>query len=225
MNPDLGWQPETSEGAKRPPHSQSIVEQLQSYQNLLDALLILSSYLCNAQNVRDCLQSTLTLTRKMLRSDDGSIYLIDRSTPVHTVCFEVSQNDSQPERSLVNFAVPLNKDSIVGYVALTGKHINLADVHNLPNDAEYRHHKTFDHDIEYHTRSVIAVPIFNSQNQTIGVFQLINRKEQDVAITLDNVSVVTKTFSHLDMRVLQAIACQLSLYIERSQLLGQAFKP
>ena len=83
MNPDLGWQPETSEGAKRPLHSQSIVEQLQSYQNLLDALLILSSYLCNAENVRDCLQSTLTLTRKMLRSDAGSIYLIDRSTPVH----------------------------------------------------------------------------------------------------------------------------------------------
>ena len=223
MNPDLGWQPETSEGLDQS-NPQSTIEQLQSYQHLLDGLLSLSSSLRSAENFRDCLESTLTLTRKMLRSDAGSIYLIDRSTPVHTVCFEVSQNDSQPDRSLVNFAVPLNKDSIVGYVALTGKTLNLSDVHDLPNDAEYRHHKTFDHDIEYYTRSVVAVPIFDFQNQTIGVFQLINRKDQDISITLDNVHLITRTFSHLDVRVLQAIACQLALYIERSQLLGQAFK-
>jgi hypothetical protein len=223
MNPDLGWQPEISEEAEQSlPHH--IAEQLEDHQQLLDGLLVLSGSLRDAQNVRDCLESTLTLTRKMLRSDAGSIYLIDRTTPVHTVCFEVSQNDSQPNRSLVNFAVPLNKDSIVGYVALTGKNINLADVHDLPDDAEYRHHKTFDYDIDYYTRSVVAVPIFSFQNQTIGVFQLINRKDQDISITSDNAHAVTKPFSTLDMRVLQAITCQLSLYIDRSQLLGQAFK-
>jgi GAF domain-containing protein len=150
--------------------------------------------------------------------------LIDRSTPLHTVCFEVSQNDSQPERSLVSFAVPLNRDSIVGYVALTGEILNLSDAHDLPDDAKFRHHKTFDYDIEYHTRSVLAVPMFDSQNRTIGVFQLINRKTQDIAITKVNVQEMTLAYSTMDEKLLQAIATQVSIYIERSQLLGQIFQ-
>jgi GAF domain-containing protein len=157
-------------------------------------------------------------------SDAGSIYLIDRSAPVHTVCFEVAQNDSQPERSLVNFAVPLNQDSIVGYVAMTGETLNLSDAHDLPDDAIYQHHKTFDCDIEYHTRSVLAVPMFDWQRSTIGVFQLINRKVKDISITAENVQEITLAYSALDEKLLKAIACQVSLYIERSQLLGQVLQ-
>jgi GAF domain-containing protein len=112
----------------------------------------------------------------------------------------------------------------VGYVALTGEILNLSDAHDLPDDAKFRHHKTFDYDIEYHTRSVLAVPMFDSQNRTIGVFQLINRKMQDVVITKVNVQEVTFAYSTIDKKLLQAIASQVSVYIERSQLLGQIFQ-
>jgi len=205
MTPDLGRQTETS---KDPSHAN---------------LQLLSIDLSSNNDLPAFLESTLVTTRSMTMSDAGSIYLIDRSTPVHTVCFEVSQNDSQPDRSLVNFAVPLNQDSIVGYVALTGETLNLSDAHNLPNDAGYRHHKTFDYDIEYHTRSVLAVPMFDSQKRTIGVFQLINRKVKDILITVENVQEVTFAYSDLDEKLLRAVASQVSLYIERSQLLGQVF--
>lgn len=124
----------------------------------------------------------------------------------------------------MNFAVPLNQDSIVGYVALTGETLNLSDAHDLPEDASYCHHKTFDYDIEYHTRSVLAVPMFDSQKRTIGVFQLINRKVQDISITKENVQEITLAYSAFDEKLLRSIASQVSLYIERSQLLGQVFK-
>ncbi len=198
-------------------------EQLSYYKCLLDDLLSLS--LSVTTDLRSFLESALVTTRKMTASDAGSIYLIDRSTPVHTVCFEVSQNDSQPDRSLVNFAVPLNDDSIVGYVALTGEILNLSDAQDLPNDARYRHHKTFDYDIEYHTRSVLAVPMFDSQKRTIGVFQLINRKVKDISITSQNAEEMTIAYSPLDEKLLRAIASQVSIYIERSRLLGQVLKP
>jgi len=223
MNPNLGWQPETSDDIS-PSNPQILVEQLHYYKCLLDDLLTLSMSLSSTNNLSAFLESALDTTRKITTSDAGSIYLIDRSTPVHTVCFEVSQNDSQPDRSLVNFAVPLNQDSIVGYVALTGETLNLSDAHDLPNDAAYQHHKTFDYDIEYHTRSVLAVPMFDSQKRTIGVFQLINRKVQDISITMENVQEITLAYSVLDEKLLRAIASQVSMYIERSQLLGQVFQ-
>ena len=222
MNPDLGWQPETSKNLSA--STSQLLEQLHDYKCLLDDLLAFSMSLSSTNDLKAFLESALMTTRKMTASDAGSIYLTDRSTNVHTVCFEVSQNDSQPERSLVSFAVPLNQDSIVGYVALTGETLNLSDAHQLPNDARYRHHKTFDYDIEYHTRSVLAVPMFDSQKRTIGVFQLINRKVQDISITKDNVQEITLAYSALDEKLLRAIACQISLYIERSHLLGQIIK-
>lgn len=221
MTPDLGLQPETSEDIS--PSNHQCLEQLHYYKCLLDDLLSLSMSLSRTNDLRAFLESALATTRKVTTSDAGSIYLIDRSAPVHIVCFEVAQNDSQPDRSLVNFAVPLNQDSIVGYVAMTGETLNLSDAHDLPDDAVYQHHKTFDYDIEYHTRSVLAVPMFDSQKRTIGVFQLINRKVQDIAITTENVQEVTLAYSALDEKVLKAIASQISLYIERSQLLGQVF--
>jgi len=227
MTPNLGLPPETTEDLSHSnPQSlnNQVLEQIRDYESLLEDLIALSLSLSGTNDLRAFLESALTRCRKMTSSDAGSIYLIDRSTPVHTVCFEVSQNDSQPERSLVSFAVPLNRDSIVGYVALTGEILNLSDAHDLPDDANFRHHKTFDYDIEYHTRSVLAVPMFDSQNRTIGVFQLINRKTQDVVITKVNVQEMTLAYSTIDEKLLQAIASQVSLYIERSQLLGQIFQ-
>jgi GAF domain-containing protein len=221
MTSDLGWQPEISEDLSPLDH-QLAIRQLNYYKQLLDDLIDLSISSSPNRDLREFLELALALTRKMTTSDAGSIYLIDRSTPVHTVCFEVSQNDSQPDRSLVNFAVPLNEDSIVGYVALTGETLNLSDAHDLPENSRFRHHKTFDRDIEYRTRSVLAVPLLDSQANTIGVFQLINRKVQDISITLENVLEVTLAYSSLDKRLLQAVSAQISLYIERSQLLGQA---
>jgi GAF domain-containing protein len=220
MAPDLGWQTETSEYFTHI-NPQLLVEQLYYYKCLVDNLLDLSMSLSSKNDLKAFLELALTATRKMTTSDAGSIYLIDRSTPVHTVCFEVSQNDSQPNRSLVNFAVPLNRDSIVGYVAMTGEMLNLSDAHDLPDSAEYRHHKTFDYDIEYHTRSVLAAPILDSQKRIIGVFQLINRKVQNIPVTVENVQEITLAYSVLDEKLLRAIASQIYIYIERSQLLGK----
>ena len=65
--------------------------------------------------------------------------------------------------------------------------------------------------------------MFDSQKRTIGVFQLINRKVKDILITVENVQQVTFAYSELDEKLLRAVASQVSIYIERSQLLGQVF--
>ena len=132
MTSDLGWQPEISSDPSHT-NTDALSTQLNYYNALLGDLSNLSTP--NDNNLRNILESALVAARKLTSSDAGSIYLIDRSSSFHTVCFEVSQNDSQPDRSLVNFAVPLNQNSIVGYVALTGETLNLSDAHNLPDGA------------------------------------------------------------------------------------------
>jgi GAF domain-containing protein len=213
MTSDLGWQPEISSDLSHT-NPDALSRQLTYYKSLLGDLSILSTSPSN-NNLRNILEAALIAARKLTASDAGSIYLIDRSSSFHTVCFEVSQNDSQPDRSLVNFAVPLNQSSIVGYVALTGETLNLSDAHDLPDGARYHHHKTFDVDIEYCTRSVLAVPMFDEENRTIGVLQLINRKNQDILITAENVQEVTVAYSDLDEKLLEAIACQIAPYVKQ----------
>jgi GAF domain-containing protein len=213
MTSDLGWQSEISEDSSQS-DADILSSKLNYYKNLLGEMFDLSTSIPSS-SLRDLLGAALTAARKLTTSDAGSIYLIDRSSPFHTVCFELSQNDSQPDRSLVNFAVPLNQNSIVGHVAVTGEIINLSDANDLPADAAYHHHKTFDIDIEYVTLSVLAVPMFNSENITSGVLQLINRKNQDVLLTLENVHEVTLAYSDLDQKLLEAIAQQIAPYIER----------
>jgi GAF domain-containing protein len=212
MTSDLGWQPEISSDPSHP-NPDVLSRQLNYYKTLLGDLSDLSTPSDN--NLRNILELALVAARRLTASDAGSIYLIDRSSSFHMVCFEVSQNDSQPDRSLVNFAVPLNQNSIVGYVALTGETLNLSDAHDLPDGAGYHHHKTFDVDIEYRTRSVLAVPMFDEENMTIGVLQLINRKNQDILITAENVHKVTVAYSDLDEKLLQAIAFQIAPYVQR----------
>ena len=85
MTPNLGWQPETSEDIS--PSNFQGLEQLHYYKCLIDDLLALSMSLSSSNDLRAFLELALVTTRKMTASDAGSIYLIDRSAPVHTVCF------------------------------------------------------------------------------------------------------------------------------------------
>jgi len=189
---------------------------------LVEQLLSVGCALSSTCDLQQLLHLILTESREITCSDAGSIYLIDRTDRISTVCFEISQNDSQPDRSLKSFAVPMSQESLVGYVALTGEVLNLPDAHNLPAGTTYSHHQTFDRDIDYWTRSVLALPIRNPKGTIVGVIQLINRKfDRNLVVTQENVGSVTQPYSDWDQRVLQSFASQAAISIERSQLLSQ----
>jgi len=192
---------------------------------LIDNLLAIA----NALSARTDLQNTLNLillrAREITCSDAGSFYLIDQRSPnsakCPAICFEVAQNSSQPERSLVDFAVPMSKETLVGYVALTGEILNIANAHDIPKDAPYHHHKTFDQDINYHACSVVVLPMKNAEGVVFGVMQLINRKlSPDTVLTLDNTKDMTQPYSIWEEKILRAIASQATLFVEHYRLLN-----
>lgn len=202
---------------------QEVLERSQTV--LVEQLLSIGNALSGTCNLQELLYLILAESREITCSDAGSIYLVNRDDEIPIVCFEVSQNDSQPERSLKSFAVPMTKQSLVGYVSLTGETLNLPDAHNLPPNSPYTHHQTFDLDIDYCTRSVLVTPIHNPDGTIIGVIQLINRKiSPDLIVTHENVAEVTQPYSLGDERVLQSLASQAAIAIERNQLLSQVGK-
>ena len=67
---------------------------------------------------------------------------------------------------------------IAGYVALTGRFVNLADSQNISPRLPFRYNGEFDRQHNYQTRSVLAVPVRDPDGSVLGVLQLINRRDR-----------------------------------------------
>ncbi|MFN3926032.1 MAG: GAF domain-containing protein [Pseudanabaenaceae cyanobacterium] len=191
----------------------------------INRLLAVGVALTDSKNLLELMELMLAASREITHSDAGSIYIIDRGDPHHTVVrFLIAQNDSQPDRTLSDFAVPLNNQSLVGYVATTGAVLNIPDAKTIPPTAPYRHHPTFDQDIAYETRSVVVVPMQNSKGEIIGVVQLINRK-RDLSARLGphNTSDLVQPYSEWEVGVVCSLAHQAALLIERNHFLANYY--
>jgi len=124
--------------------------------------------------------------RGFTRADAGSLYSVDRNQ----LRFEVAQNDTLEARrnevyeSFRPYPMPLDKTSIAGYVAITGKTLNISDVYDLTGDEEYRFNPAFDDRNRYRTRSMLVVPMRTHQNEILGVLQLINSLDEQNNVTV-----------------------------------------
>jgi HD-GYP domain-containing protein (c-di-GMP phosphodiesterase class II) len=126
----------------------------------------------------------LSLARAITHSDAGSIYLVDEPDgEPRQLRFRLSQNDSVALAATYSGGVltaaahvPVNEESIAGYVALTGETVHLADAYAPPSNARYRINTAFDRHAGYRTKSMLVVPMRTPTGDIIGVLQLINCK-------------------------------------------------
>jgi len=132
--------------------------------------------LSSEANPRFLLETILSKARQITTSDAGSVYIVDHAggDGAH-LRFALAQNDS------VNFpfraaTLPLTEASVAGYVALTGRIVNLADAYAPPADSPFTINSFFDQHARYRTKSMLVVPMRTPQGDTIGALQLINCK-------------------------------------------------
>ncbi|RMF94219.1 MAG: GAF domain-containing protein [Nitrospinota bacterium] len=132
--------------------------------------------LSSEHNLRNLLELIVKEAREFTQADGGSLYLIKGEKLV----FEVAQNATLDKRlgrsqeAFRPFPIPLTCESMAGYVALTGKVLNIEDVYTIPVDAEYHFNAEFDRRNHYRTQSMLTVPMRDNEDQIIGVLQLIN---------------------------------------------------
>lgn len=170
----------------------------------------------------------LTKSREITNSDAGSIYLTIEGEVKNEdglikkekmLKFVHSQNFSFPIKS-PTFTIPLTKNSIVGYSALTGKIVNIEDAHKIPADADYSYNVEAEKKMKVHNRSIIVVPMKNHRGDIIGVIQLFNKKKNFQANIFDPVVFENEELSYdsSDEEIVSSLASQAAVSLENSML-------
>jgi HD-GYP domain-containing protein (c-di-GMP phosphodiesterase class II) len=186
---------------------------------IVGQLLEVGQALSGSHNLAELLQMILTSSRQITCSDAGSVYLVDRSASVPELVFKVAQNDSLPITAFQESRISLTTQSLAGYVATTGQSLNINDAYDLDLALPYCIDPSFDRDFGYRTVSVLVLPMKNQEGETIGVLQLINRKQQsDTKISQVNAISSTQNYSTWEEQIITALASQAAISIERNHL-------
>lgn len=135
----------------------------------------------NAINDLDILlESILLEARKITNSDAGSIYVRDDNK----LFVRFAQNDTkqkvlEPGRKLIYsiLSLEINTNTISGFVAQTGKPLNIPDVYAISQSAPYRFDPEYDVQADYKTVSSLTVPLKSNRGDILGVLQIINAKD------------------------------------------------
>jgi len=138
---------------------QSVTNRIHAARNIDEIMLDLSQEICS-----------------LFDADRLTIYVLadDRTTIVSKVKTGLA--------SFKDLKLPINEQSIAGYVALTKKIINIKDVYDEKELASHhpqlRFLKEVDRRTGYRTKQVLVAPVVdNTSNELIGVVQIINSKK------------------------------------------------
>lgn len=179
----------------------------QPYDIVRDILQVIEE-LSTLKDVDAILDKVLGEAREMTRADAGSIYLVEGDH----LRFSYVHNDTlfrgpEANRHLyTDLSLPINKQSIVGYAAMTGETLAIADVYDLTGDEPYSFNKKFDEDTGYRTGSMLTMPLRTIQSRIVGVMQLINAHDCDGRV---------RPFTDYDIQYAPLFANSASVTIER----------
>ena len=178
----------------------------------LETLVHLSIELGQSKDLDILMEHILTEARRFVNADAGSIYLRE----FETLIFSYTQNDTlqrklSPNAKLayMSFSLPIDENSIAGFVAKTGRSLNIPDVTRLPATVPYHFNRSFDERVGYSTRSVLTVPLNTARGDIIGVLQIINAQNEHSTVI---------PFPPEEQRMLTHFANTAAVALERAQL-------
>ncbi|WP_008312347.1 GAF domain-containing protein [Leptolyngbya sp. PCC 6406] len=132
----------------------------------VSALLKAISSLEQSLDLEKTLQSVMTEARNLMNADRSTLWLIDEDS--NELWSKVKTADG---KTFIDLRIPADR-GIVGYVASTGKTLNIPDAYKDP-----RFDPASDKRTGYETRTILCMPVFDSAGKLIAVTQLINKKQ------------------------------------------------
>jgi adenylate cyclase len=119
-------------------------------------------------DLEDTLKRVMDEAKELMDADRSTLWLIDRDR--HELWTKITQDDN----STKELRVPIGK-GFAGIVAVSGKKLNIAfDLYDHPDSDTA---KQIDQQNGYRTCSLLCMPVFNADQQLIGVTQLVNKKK------------------------------------------------
>ncbi len=147
----------------RSPKKQVASRTAPSYVKRLESLIEAAKRLNSTFDLDELLRLILELATDNLRADRGTIYLVDEEH--QTLWSKVLKGSG-----IVDVRLPLGT-GIAGTVAVTSETVNLKDARK-----DERFFSGFDRQSGFVTRTMLCMPMKNRDGNTIGVFQIINKK-------------------------------------------------
>jgi len=164
----------------------------------------------------------LTQAKEIVNADGGSIYIVEPSEIKGQKPTKLRFKKSALHLTADEFLLDIDKNSIAGYVALIGHHLRIDDVYKLSGKEEYRFNPDYDKNFNYHTKSMMLIPMKNHHDEVIGVIQLINKKlDKNRPLTVEDMKgkwVIP--FTDKCYQIISALAGQAGVAIENNILMG-----
>jgi HD-GYP domain-containing protein (c-di-GMP phosphodiesterase class II) len=158
------------------------------------------------------LEKVLSEARGLVNADAGSIYIKEDDT----LKFSYAQNETLRKRLpegkkliYTTFSMPITNKSIAGFVAKSGKLLNIPDAYKISKNMSFSFDSSYDKITGYETHSMLTVQLKNNIGECIGVLQLINAKNEKGKII---------PFSEQDETLIKPFAVYAAVAIERAQL-------
>ncbi len=178
----------------------------------LNRLVEFGLEISNVADLDLLLEKVLREARFLFKADAGSIYIREGDR----LRFSISQNDTLQQRLpkgkkliYTSFTLPIDNNSIAGYVANNDQTLNIPDVYKLNKTLPFSFNPEFDRLSGYHTQSMLTIPMKNTRHQIIGVLQLINAQNDRGEII---------SFDPEDEPIVKHFALYAANAIERAQM-------
>jgi HD-GYP domain-containing protein (c-di-GMP phosphodiesterase class II) len=162
----------------------------------------------------------LTTMRQLTNADGASLWwktVGEDGQP--KLSLRASQNASIDQSTYQDFKVPVDEKSVVGYAVTTKKSQKYDDAYNPPPNKP-QGGKGFDAQYGYRTKSMLTVPMRNYNDEVVGAVQLINAKRSfETKLTVTNVPDEVVSFRDEDLEMVESVASQAAVAIDKKQLL------
>ena len=158
------------------------MSEIKKEEDKLQRIIEIERELGEIQDVDVLLERILTETRKIVNADAGSIYVVEgdklKIKYGHNDTFlkELAPGEKLPYTS---FSFPINEKQICGYVAISGKPLNIKDCYKISESKPYKFNTNTDITTDYRTKSMYTIPLKMANGNLLGVLQIINAKDED----------------------------------------------
>jgi len=169
------------------------------------------------KNVDTILEMILNESIDITNSDGGTLYIVKEFEGQTYLVITLAKNYSV-DFNYIGYKIPIDNQSIVGYVAQNGIPVTINNIQNIQN-SHMQQFKLFDQALHYKTLNLMAIPMTDYQGNVIGVLQIINKKKDNsIKLTEDNIYQNIADFTKEDEEIILSLASQASLLIERIHL-------
>lgn len=166
-------------------------------------------------DLEDTLKRVMDEAKELMNADRSTLWLIDRDRD------ELWTKITQDNGTTKELRVPIGK-GFAGMVAASGKKLNIPfDLYDHP-DSETA--KKIDQQNGYRTCSLLCMPVFNADQELIGVTQLVNKKKSADSATYNPEywpkapECFQASFDNNDEEFMEAFNIQAGVALQNAQL-------